>query len=83
MTADDLEAAWAAVHDPTPPDLEVGQPSPHDGRHQWRQYAFDKREPAKVGFWSREWTAIGATAVECLFEMARSLRELRAGRVAK
>ena len=38
------------------------------------------REVAKVGVRSREWTAIGATEVDCLLEMARCLREIGAGR---
>ena len=49
MTTYDLEAAWAAVHDATPPGWHVGRPSYHDERHEWTQYDFDQREPAKVG----------------------------------
>jgi len=83
MTDHDLDAAWAAVHDATPAGWYVGPPSYHDERHEWTQYAFDQRERAVNGARSREWTAIGATEVECLQEMARCLRELGAGRVPR
>ncbi len=46
-------------------------------------YGWDRKEVATVGVRSREWTAIGATEVDCLLEMARCLRELSAGRVPK
>ena len=55
---DDLEAAWAAVHDATPTGWYVGQPSYHDDRHQWAMYAFDPSERPSVGTRSRDWTAI-------------------------
>ncbi len=74
---DDREAAWAAGYDATPPGWYVGRPSYHDERHEWTQYAFDPREMAKVGARSREWTAIDATEVECLREIARCLRAQR------
>ena len=32
VTTDDLNAAWEAVHDATPPDWHVGRPSYHDER---------------------------------------------------
>jgi hypothetical protein len=83
MNDDDLDAAWEAVHDATPPDWYVGRPSYHDERHEWTQYAFDQREHAKVGVRSREWTAVGATELDCLLEMARCLRQLGAGRVPR
>jgi hypothetical protein len=81
MTADDLEAAWAAVHDATPADWYVGRPSYHDERHEWVIYGFDQHERAVNGARSREWTAVGTTEVACLLETARCLRELAAGRV--
>jgi hypothetical protein len=46
-------------------------------------YAFDPSEVAKVGVREREWTAIGATELECLREMARCLRELGDGWVPR
>jgi hypothetical protein len=81
MTADDLDAAWAAVHDATPPGWYVGRPSYHDERDEWTQYAFDQHERPSVGVRSREWTVIGAAELEVLVEMARCIRELGAGRV--
>jgi hypothetical protein len=81
VNAADLEAAWGEVHDATPPDWYVGRPSYHDEPHEWTQYAFDQRERPSVGVRSREWTAVGATEVDVLREMARCLRELGAGRV--
>jgi hypothetical protein len=78
---DDVEAAWGAVHDATPVNWYVDQPSYHDERHEWTQYTFLQRERPSVGVRSREWTAVGATEVECLLEMARCLREISAGRV--
>ena len=83
MTDDELEAAWAAVHDATPTGWHVGRPSYHDERHEWTQYAFDPRETAKVGVRSREWTAIGATETDVLLKMARCLRQIGAGRVPR
>jgi hypothetical protein len=80
-TGDDIASAWAAVHDATPPNWYVGRPSYHDERHEWVMYAFDQRERPSVGVRSREWTAVAATEVEVLLEMARCLRELGEGRV--
>jgi hypothetical protein len=51
----DLEAAWNAVH---------------DERRQWVQYAFDPSERPSDGLRSREWTAVGASEVEVVREMA-------------
>ncbi len=76
----DLEAAWNAVHDATPAGWYVGRPSYYDERRQWVQYAFDPSERPRVGLRSREWTAVGATEVEAVAEMARCLREIKEGR---
>ncbi len=46
-------------------------------------YAFDPSEQPKVGLRSREWTAIAPTEVVVVQEMARCLREMRAGRVPR
>jgi hypothetical protein len=80
MTTDDLEAAWAAVHDATPGGWYVGRPSYHDERHEWAMYAFDQRGRPKSGARSRERTAVGATEVEVLREMARCLKAISEGR---
>jgi hypothetical protein len=80
-TARSRRSRWDAVHDAFPAGWYVGRPSYHDERHEWTQYAFDQREQPKVGLRSREWTAVGATEVDVLREMARCLRELGAGRV--
>ena len=79
----DLDAAWDAVHDATRTGRAGTWAGPpyHDERHEWTMYASDQRERAVNGARSREWTAIGATEVECLLEMAKCLRELGAGRV--
>ncbi len=83
MADDDIEAAWGEVFDALPAAWSVGRPSYHDERHEWTQYAFDSFEVAKVGVRSKEWTAIGATEVECLVETARCLLEISAGRVPR
>ena len=79
MTDDNIEAAWDAVFDALPAGWAVGRPSYYPERREWQQYAFDSFEVAKVGARSREWTAIGATEVECLREMARCPREIERG----
>ena len=75
-----VAAAWAAVHDATPPNWYVGQPSYHTERREWVQYAFDTRERAKAGVRSREWTAVADSEVGVLPEMARCLREISEGK---
>ncbi len=52
------------------------RPSYHDERREWVQYAFDPSERPSVGLRSRGWTAVGATELEVVAEMARCLREL-------
>ena len=47
----------------------------------WEQYAFDPTERAKAGLRSREWTAVAASKLEVIREMARCLRLIRDGRV--
>ncbi len=78
-----LEEAWNAVHDATPAGWYVGRPSYHNERRQWVMYAFDPSERPNVGLRSREWTAVGASEVEVVREMARCLRELGRGRAPK
>jgi hypothetical protein len=77
----DIEAPFGEVFDATPSGWSVGRPSYHDERREWLIYGFDQREHPQVGVRSREWTAVGATEVEVLREMARCLREIGAGRV--
>ena len=76
------DEAWEAVHDATPPGWYVGRPSQRHGG-SWAMYAFDRTEKAHIGRRSREWTAVGQTEEECIFEMARCLRENSAGRVPR
>ncbi len=76
MNDDDVEAAWSEVFDALPAAWSVGRPSYHDERHEWTQYAFDSFEQPNIGLRSREWTAVGATELECLREMARCLRAI-------
>jgi hypothetical protein len=81
--SDELEAAWNAFHDATPPGWYVGRPSYHDERHEWTMCAFDQRERPSVGVRSREWSAVGATEIGVLNEMARCLLELGHGRAPR
>ena len=60
----DLEAAWAAVHDATPPGWYVGRPGFEERYNQWSMRAFDPSETPIVGKRSREWTAVGRTELE-------------------
>ena len=80
---DDRETAWAELHAAN--DVLgwfVGRPGPRHGG-TWTMYAFDQIEKAHVGRRRREWTAEAPSEVECVYEMARVLRELREGRVPK
>lgn len=80
----DIEAAWDAIHDATPPSWFVGRPAFEERRSPpWSQYAFDPDEKPKVGHRSREWTAVGMTELDCLEEMARCLGEIREGRAPR
>jgi hypothetical protein len=77
---DDLEAAWAAVHEATPPGWYVGRPSYHPERQEWVTFAFDPSEKAVMGQRERQWTAVHPTELGVVREMARCLGELREGR---
>ena len=79
----DLEDAWNALHDAAPAGWYIGRPSYHDERREWLMYAFDPTERPRVGLRSREWTAVGATEVEAVAEMARCLREIKEGRAPR
>ena len=83
MSRSGLEAAWAAVHKNTPDGWYVGRPGFEERYNQWSMYAFDPSETPIVGTRSREWTAVGPTELACVSEMARYLRELKAGRWPK
>ena len=75
----DLEAAWSDIHDAKPDGWFVGPPVYIERRHKWMMYAFDTRERPKAGHRSREWTAVGASELEVVREMARCLRIIGAG----
>jgi hypothetical protein len=77
----DLEEAWHALHAATPAGWYVGQPSYHDEKRQWLLYAFHPGERPLLGLRNREWTAVAGTEVDVVREMARCLRQIRAGRV--
>ena len=77
----ELEDAWSDLHDAKPAGWYVGRPSWDDRRKVWEQYAFDPRERAQVGHRSREWTAVAATELEVIRELARCLHLIREGRV--
>ncbi len=46
-------------------------------------YVYDPSERPKVGLRSREWTAVATSEEGVVSEMARCLREISEGRVAK
>ena len=58
----------------------MGRPYRHDERGVWQQYAWLPALRAGGGRPRKEWTAVGATEVECVREMARCLRQLGEGR---
>lgn len=74
----DLEAAWNEIHDVKPGGWFVGTPV-YIERRGWEQYAFDTRERHKDGRRTREWTAVGASELAVVREMARCLRLIGAG----
>ncbi len=75
-----MEEAWDAIHAVLPAGWYVGRPSEHPERRGWIMYAFDPTERPRVGLRSREWTAVAPTEVGVVREMARCLREIKAGR---
>jgi hypothetical protein len=75
------ETAWDELLESTPTGWYVGQPSYHDERRQWLLYAFHPSERPIVGLRKREWTAVAPTEIGAVREMARCLREIRAGGV--
>lgn len=77
----DLDAALSDLHDAKPPSWFVGRPSYNERFHEREQSAFDPTEKAQVGVRSREWTAVAATELEVIGELARCLRLIREGRV--
>jgi hypothetical protein len=79
----ELEAAWAAIDAATPAGWPVGRPSRRDERSQWMMYAFHPSERPEMGARSREWTAGAQTELDVVRQMARCLREIRAGRAPK
>jgi hypothetical protein len=81
--ASELEEAWSALLEVVPVGWSVGRPSEHPERAEWLPYAFDPTERPVVGARSREWTAVSATEIGVVVEMARCLRELGEGRVPK
>ncbi len=79
----DLGDAWDRLHDGTPGGWHVGRPSQHDERREWVMYAFDPSERPTVGKRSREWTAVGATELDVVAELAGCLSETSAERWPK
>ena len=77
----DLEDAWNELHDAKPPGWFVGWPYHYPDRGTWEQHAFDPTPRAQAGVRSREWTAVAATELEAIHELARCLRLIREGRV--
>jgi hypothetical protein len=67
-----LEDAWDAVG-AAPSGWWVGRPMYHDERRERQLPAFDPSERPKVGFRSREWTAIADSEEAAVWEMGRCL----------
>ena len=76
----DLGAAWDELMAAMPPAWTVARPTWHIEDRRWTLYAWDTSERVKVGKRSREWTAVGATEVDVVREMARCLRDIAADR---
>jgi hypothetical protein len=75
-----LEAAWSAVHDATPPGWFVGRPGYDQHRNQWTMFTFDMHDRGKPGRpRTREWTAVGTSELAVLEEMARCLEVIGRG----
>jgi hypothetical protein len=64
MSSDDLQAAWADVHEATAEGWYVGRPGWEDHYRQWSMYAFDPKEKAVVGRRERQWIAVGQTELD-------------------
>jgi hypothetical protein len=78
----DIEAAWDDLHDARPPGWYVGRPFYRDELRQWEQYAYIPAESRRgVGHRAHEWTAVAATELEVIREMARCLQLIREGGV--
>jgi hypothetical protein len=76
----DLEAAWADL-DAANSTLgwTVRRPSLHDevrGAEHFELWAYDPREKPRIGRRTRECTARGTTEIDCVREMARTLRAM-------
>lgn len=80
MTAEEVLAAWDALHDATPVGWFVGRPTYDERRDEWSLYAFDATERPKVGRREREWIAVALTQAGVVREMARCLNEIVSGR---
>ncbi len=84
MTDPEIVAAWAKIHDATPPGWYVGRPGYNDTYRQWEQFVYDDPSARpKVGLRSGEWTAVGTSELHVLREMAKCLRAISDGRVPK
>lgn len=79
----ELHDAWDELFAAIPDALDAGKPLYNPGSHAWEMYAFDQRERLKVGHRTRACTAVAPTEELVVFEMARCLREIGAGRVPK
>lgn len=78
------DEAWDQLLAAKPAGWFVGQPAFEERRDPpWAMYAFDATERSKAGRRQREWTAIGPTEEQCIWNMAYCLREIAAGRVPK
>ena len=77
----DLETAWSDLHDATPAGWFVGRTAYNERHKEWEQYAFDPSERAQMGVRTCEWTAVAATEVEVVRELARCLRLIPEGRM--
>ena len=76
MSSDELQAAWADVHEATPEGWYVGRTSEHPERREWVMFAFDTNERPIEGKRTGEWTTVAPTELDMVRSMAYCLREL-------
>jgi len=80
---EDLENAWAELHEAVPRGWQIGGPAFDERKGEWSLYAWDVTERVKAGRRTRDWIAVHPTQSGVLREMARCLRTLDEGQVPK
>ena len=75
-----LEEAWSAVHDATPRAGMLAHRRFREYQNRWEMFAFDTNDRGRPGRpRTRQWTAVGASELEVLQEMARCLEVVGRG----